>query len=54
MSEESIQFFTDLFQHDGSVLNILDADYTFLNEPLAQALRHPRRDRAPSGGASTA
>ena len=25
-----------LFQHDGSVLNILDADYTFLNEALAK------------------
>jgi hypothetical protein len=36
MAEESIQFFTDLFQHNGSVLNILDADYTFLNEPLAK------------------
>jgi hypothetical protein len=36
MAEESIQFFTDLFQHNGSVLNILDADYTFLNESLAQ------------------
>ena len=36
MAEESIQFFTDLFQHNGSVLNILDCDYTFLNEPLAK------------------
>ncbi len=36
MAEESTQFLTDLFQHDGSVLDILDADYTFLNEPLAQ------------------
>ena len=36
MYEESIRFFTDLFQHDGSVLNILDADYTFLNEALAK------------------
>lgn len=35
MSEESILFFTDLFQNDGSILNILDADYTFLNEDLA-------------------
>ncbi|MEX2561274.1 MAG: DUF1592 domain-containing protein, partial [Pirellulales bacterium] len=35
MYEESIQFFTDLFQNDGSVLDILDADYTFLNEELA-------------------
>jgi hypothetical protein len=36
MYEESILFFTDLFQNDGSVLNILDADYTFLNEDLAK------------------
>jgi hypothetical protein len=36
MYEESIQFFTSLFQHNGSVLDILDADYTFLNEPLAR------------------
>jgi hypothetical protein len=35
MYEESIQFFTDLFQNDGSVLGILDADYTFLNQDLA-------------------
>ncbi len=36
MYEESLQFFTDLFQHDGSVLSILDADHTFLNEALAE------------------
>jgi hypothetical protein len=36
MYEESIQFFTDLFQNNGSVLDILDADYTILNEELAQ------------------
>ncbi|HWN97019.1 MAG TPA: DUF1592 domain-containing protein, partial [Methylomirabilota bacterium] len=35
MYEETIRFFTDLFQNDGSVLNILDADYTFLNADLA-------------------
>ena len=36
MYEESIQFFADLFQRDGSVLEILDADHTFLNETLAK------------------
>ncbi|HEX4413313.1 MAG TPA: DUF1592 domain-containing protein, partial [Lacipirellulaceae bacterium] len=36
MAEESTLFLADLFQNNGSVLNILDADYTFLNEPLAQ------------------
>jgi hypothetical protein len=34
--EESILFFQDLFQSDRSVSQILDADYTFLNEPLAK------------------
>jgi hypothetical protein len=36
MYEESILFFTDLFQRDGSVLDIVNADYTFLNESLAK------------------
>ncbi len=36
MYEEAIRFFTDLFQRDGSVLEILDADHTFLNESLAK------------------
>lgn len=36
MYEETIRFFTDLFQSDGSVLNIIDADYTFLNADLAK------------------
>jgi hypothetical protein len=36
MYEETIQFFTDLFQRDGSVLDILEADYTFLNADLAR------------------
>jgi mono/diheme cytochrome c family protein len=34
--EESILFFQDLFQGDRSVTQILDADYTFLNELLAK------------------
>src|SRR4029077_4287173 len=33
--EESILFFLDLFQSDRAVTQILDADYTFLNETLA-------------------
>lgn len=36
MYEESIRFFTNLFQNDGTVLDILNADYTFLNEDLAK------------------
>jgi hypothetical protein len=35
MYEETIRFFTDLVQHDGTVLDILDANYAFLNEELA-------------------
>jgi len=34
--EESILFFQDLFQGDRAVTQVLDADYTFLNEPLAK------------------
>ncbi|HTI70355.1 MAG TPA: DUF1592 domain-containing protein [Candidatus Limnocylindria bacterium] len=36
MYEEAIRFFTDLFQNDGSVFTIFDADYTFLNGALAE------------------
>jgi hypothetical protein len=36
MYEESVRFFLDLFQRDGSVLEMLDADHTFLNEALAR------------------
>jgi cytochrome c553 len=36
MYEESIRFFTDLFQRDGSILELLDADHTFVNEDLAK------------------
>ncbi len=36
MYEEAIRFFTDLFQRDASVLSLLDADHTFVNEALAR------------------
>lgn len=36
MYEETIRFFTDLFQNDRSILNVLDADYAFINESLAK------------------
>lgn len=36
MYEESIRFLTDLFQRDGSILEVLDADHTFLNASLAE------------------
>jgi Protein of unknown function (DUF1592)/Protein of unknown function (DUF1588)/Protein of unknown function (DUF1587)/Protein of unknown function (DUF1585)/Protein of unknown function (DUF1595)/Planctomycete cytochrome C len=35
MHEETILYFTDLFQNDGSVLSVFDGDHTFLNEALA-------------------
>ena len=35
MYEESIRFFTDLFQRDASLLSLLDADHTFVNARLA-------------------
>lgn len=35
MYEESLGFLTDLLQSDRPVLNLLDCDYTFLNEALA-------------------
>lgn len=36
MYEESIQFFASLFQNNESVLDLLDAKHTFLNESLAK------------------
>lgn len=36
MYEESLRFFTDLVQNDGSLLALVDADHTFVNEELAR------------------
>ncbi|MBI3865173.1 MAG: DUF1592 domain-containing protein, partial [Planctomycetia bacterium] len=36
MYEESIRFLTDLFQRDAPILELWDADHTFLNEALAK------------------
>jgi hypothetical protein len=41
MYEESIRFFTELFQSNRRVSEILDADYTFLNQDLAEHYRIP-------------
>lgn len=35
MYEETIRFFEDLLRNDGSVLSLLDADHTFVNDRLA-------------------
>lgn len=34
--EEAVRFFADLFARDGSILDLIDADHTFLNEALAK------------------
>jgi len=36
MQEEIVRFFTDLFQENRSVLSLIDADYTFVDGPLAR------------------
>ena len=36
MYEETVRFFEDIFRNDGSILSLLDADHTFLNESLAK------------------
>jgi hypothetical protein len=36
MYEETVRFFEDMFRNDGSILDLLDSDHTFLNEPLAR------------------
>jgi hypothetical protein len=36
MYEETVRFMTDLFRNDGSILAILDADYTFVDPGLAE------------------
>ena len=56
MYEESIRFLTDLFQNDGSLLSLLNADHTFVNERLAtfygvpiDLQPQPRTNREPAG-----
>ncbi len=34
--EEAVRFFADLFARDGSMLELIDTDHTFLNESLAK------------------
>ncbi|MBD3672313.1 MAG: DUF1592 domain-containing protein [Planctomycetaceae bacterium] len=36
MYEETVRFFEDMFRNNGSILDILGADHTFLNETLAK------------------
>lgn len=41
MYKETVLYFTDLFQNDGSILSIIDSDHTFLNNELARHYRIP-------------
>ena len=36
MYQETVRFFEDMFRNDGPILDLLDADHTFLNEALAK------------------
>lgn len=36
MYEESVRFLEELFRKDGSILDLLNANHTFVNEPLAK------------------
>ncbi len=36
MHEETVRFFADMIQNDGSILDMLTADHTFLSAPLAK------------------
>ena len=51
MRSETELFFDNIVREDRTVLDLFTADYTFVNERLARALRHPerRRRRVPQG-----
>ena len=53
MKRETELFFDSIVREDRSVLDLLTADYTFVNERLAQALRHPERHRQRRSAACT-
>ena len=44
---ETELFFDSIVREDRSVLDLLRADYTFVNERLARALRHSQRQGQP-------
>ena len=43
MQRETELFFNSIVREDRNVLDLLTADYSFVNERLAEALRHPER-----------
>ena len=45
MLKETSLFFGSIIKEDRSILDLIDADYTFLNEPLGPTLRHRRHQR---------
>lgn len=47
MQEEVVRFFIDLLQEDRSILSLIDADYSFINGPLAA---HYGLDMDPQAG----
>ena len=51
MMRETELFFDSIVREDRSVLDLLTADYTFVNERARQALRHPERARAATSAA---
>ena len=51
MRRETELFFDSIVRENRSVLDLFTADYTFVDERLAQALRHSGRRPAPSSAA---
>ena len=52
LPRETELFLDSMLRENRSVLDLLTANYTFLNERLAQALRHPERAAAATSAAS--
>ena len=50
MYEESVRFFEHLFRHNGRVLDLLDADFTFVNADLARFYGLSVKPKLPEGG----
>lgn len=59
MYEETVRFFEDMFRNDGSILDLLNADHTFINDALAKHYGinlpesgNPKRERGTSSSPS--
>ncbi len=53
MYEESVRFFEHIFRSDGRVLDLVDADYTFVNAELARFYGLAVREETPGDKPST-